>query len=71
MCFVLLELSILNRLHKESRLTDDPGNLSRAKINVSTISFLITSLPSKLSSLFNEINQIRIVDDKPFIFNKQ
>ena len=48
-CFVLLELSILNRLHKESRLIDDPGNLSRAKINVSTISFFISSLPSKLS----------------------
>ena len=34
-CCVLLELSILYLLHKASRLTGDPGNLSLAKIKVS------------------------------------
>ena len=40
-CCVLLELSILYLLHKASKLVEEPGNLSLAKISVSTISLLI------------------------------
>ena len=35
-CRVLLELSILYRLQRASKLVGDPGNLSLAKISVST-----------------------------------
>ena len=52
MCCVLFELSILNRLHKASKLEGDPGNLSLDSVSVSTISLLIFFFPSKLSSLF-------------------
>ena len=38
-CWTLLELSILYLLQRPSKLTDDPGNLFLARINVSTISF--------------------------------
>ena len=42
-CLSLFELSILNLLHKASRLTPDPGNLSLAISNVSRV-FLISIL---------------------------
>ena len=46
-CFSLFELSILNFLHKASRLAPDPGNLSLATSKVSRV-FLISilSLPA-------------------------
>ena len=40
LCFSLFELSILNFLHKASRLTLDPGNLSLATSNVSKVLFI-------------------------------
>ena len=44
------ELSILNLLHKASRLIEEPGNLSLARDKVSTTSLLISFLPNNLSS---------------------
>ena len=49
---VLLELSILNLLQRASKLTWDPGYLSRANVKVSIISFSILFFPNKLNSLF-------------------
>ena len=46
MCCVLFELSILYLLHNASKLTEDPGNLSLAKINVSIISLVIFFFPN-------------------------
>ena len=52
-CFVLLELSILKRLQRASRLIWDPENLSLANSKVSITFFLsIFFLPIKESSLF-------------------
>ena len=45
------ELSILYLLQRASRLTGEPGNLSRARVNVSTISLSIFFFPNIDSSL--------------------
>ena len=57
MCCVLFELSILYLLQSASKLTGEPGNLSRAKINVSTISLSIFFFPFSFYIL-------GIIDDK-------
>ena len=52
-CFFLLELSILNLLHKASKLIDEPGNLFLASSRVSiTFSFEMFFLFIKDNSLF-------------------
>ena len=43
LCFVLLDKSILNLLHKLSKEFDDPGNLDLATTQVSIIFFLLSS----------------------------
>ena len=53
MCFSLFELSILNLLHKASKLIPEPGNLFLARSNVSTVfSLFIPCLPAIDNSLF-------------------
>ena len=44
MCFSLLELSILNLLHKASKLIPEPGNLFLANSSVSIIFELLHSI---------------------------
>ena len=53
MCFSLFELSILNLLHRASKLIPEPGNLFLARSSVSTVfSLFISGLPAMDSSLF-------------------
>ena len=48
-------MSTLYLLHNASKLTGDPGNLSLAKIRVSTISLLIFFFPKIANSLFKRL----------------